>query len=265
MPNDTTTPPQAGDTGLLTRALDKHFLACAAAAAAGAGGVLVPAGEAAAEIRYSGVRDIEIDPTNDVGLYIDVDSLITNTSNAGDWDLNLFSRRPTEANPNQGHSAVLNTPDAPDNRPSAPVGVIGAPPGGVGSYAYVSRLGAGVAVNGSSNFVEPPSSTYPYSILAYRTVDGYNGPFAQWNGGVTDGFVGFRFTAEDGEARFGWARLSVADDDAGFTMTLHDFAWEDQPGVGITTGAIPEPAAGLALAVLALGAAGVRPPRKPQT
>jgi hypothetical protein len=46
-----------------------------------------------------------------------------------------------------------------------------------------------------------------------------------------------------------------------YRMTLRDFAWETDVDTPIATGAgIPEPAA-VALAVLALGAVGIRPRR----
>jgi hypothetical protein len=118
-------------------------------------------------------------------------------------------------------------------------------------------------VGPSSNFVNLPTA-YPYGILAYRSGAGQYDQ-SMWNGGVTDGFVGVRFTGADNMTHFGWVRLNIDPFTSAtpYRITLRDFAWETTPNTAIETGAgIPEPTtAAIALGLLALGAAGIRPRR----
>ncbi len=232
----------------LAKTLDKHFLACAAAATATVVGVGAVE-QAEAVVQYSGLLDLAV-PVTIEGLYIDINQNQTGAPGAAvpGWDINLFNSNSTTT---QKRAALSFSPTA---RPSRPVSFTG--PNG---YAYVSKLGGGVTVGPASNFATPPA-TYNYHILAYRSGTGaYDA--SQWNGGVTDGFMGVRFTSSDNQIHFGWIRLNVAPATAGYAMTLRDFAWETEAGVPIATGAgIPEPAC-IALGVLALGAVGIRPRR----
>ncbi len=239
----------------LGQALDRHFLACAAVATAG---FAAAAGSADAAVQYSGLLDIAIDPSTPYGVYLDVNNLSTAVDSdlLPGWDLNIYN-----VNQPSGRKIVRNlTPDkagAP-TRFAAPVGQQSAN----GQYSYISKLGAGVTVGSASTFITPVG--VPYSGFAYRDpTNGYDQ--TMWNGGVTDGFMGFKFTDDAGQNHFGWARLNItpfSSGPEGYNVTLRDFAFESTPNASIATGAgIPEPS-GLALAVLALGAAGIRPKRK---
>lgn len=247
----------ARETGSsLGQSLDRHFLACAAAATAG---LVATSGSADAAIRYSGLLDLQPDHTTPTGVYADVDSLIGQipASDPPTWHLNIYNFTFTS-----GSKAVrLLTPDnqttADPSRNTDPIGFIGS-----GGYSYVSKLVAGASIGAGSAFIE--ATQVPYSYLAFNSVtSGYD--VSPWNGGATDGYMGFQFTSE-GNTHYGWARLNIQrfdDPSRPFGITLRDFAYEDVAGQSIEAGAVPEPA-GLALAVLALGAAGIRPSRKPQ-
>ena len=240
----------------IAKLLDKHFLACAAAATTAV--FATPGNTADAAVVYSGLLDIAISPATSYGIYVDVNNLSTAVlaSSVPGWDLNIYN-----TNLPSGRKIVRNlTPDkfgAPE-RFAAPVGVQSTN----GNYSYISKLGAGVTVGTASTFVTPV--TVNYSGFAYHDpVNGYDN--TKWNGGVTDGFMGFKFTDDAGQNHFGWARLNItpfSSDSTGYNITLRDFAFESTVNAPIVTGAgIPEPAGLAALGVLALGAAGIRPRR----
>jgi len=248
------------DSSSLGQSLDRHFLACAAAATAG---VVAASNSSEAAVIYSGLRDTQVNHATPTGIYIDVDTLLSGapSSAAPEWHLNIYN-----FTFQSGSKAVrLLTPDnlaTPDtNRNTDPVGFIG-----TGGYSYVSKLLAGTIIGSGSTFVEStPAPGTPYSYFAFNSVTtGYD--VSPWNGGATNGFMGFQFTS-NGNTHYGWARLNIekfSDPTRPFGITLRDFAYEDVAGQPITAGAgIPEPA-GLALAVLALGAVGIRPTRKPE-
>jgi hypothetical protein len=240
-------------------ALDRHFLACAAAATAG---VVAASNGVEAAVIYSGLLDTQVNHATPTGIYIDVDSLISGAPSSAvpGWHMNIYN-----ATFQSGSKAVrLLTPDnlaSPDvTRNTDPVGFLG-----TGGYSYVSKLVAGTSIGSGSSFVEStPAPGTPYSYFAFNSVTtGYD--VSPWNGGATNGFMGFQFTS-GGSTHYGWARLNIekfSDPSRPFGVTLRDFAYEDVAGQAITAGAgIPEPA-GLALAMLALGAVGIRPTRKP--
>lgn len=73
-----------------------------------------------------------------------------------------------------------------------------------------------------------------------------------------DNLIGFAFDPGDG-VRYGWARLTLAADFFNSAVTIHEWAFEDEPGDSIHVGSVPAPPAALsALTLLGLGAAGVR-------
>ncbi|WP_428937860.1 hypothetical protein [Fontivita pretiosa] len=248
--------------GSLQKRVDRHLLACAAATALSAAGE-----QAQAAIQYSGLLDLPVDATRSSGIYIDVDGLLTDRPPPSNpqqgtilsaWDLNIFNVNFSDPQ-EQGKGVFLYTPAA---RPAAAMGN----KSGDGAYAYVSRLGAGVTVGPAGPFISPPPPTgfaYPFFTYSDATPpDQYPLPGVQWSGGVTNGFMGFRFTAADNQTHFGWARLNIGTRAQNHQIVLRDFAWETSPNTPIATGAIPEPSLATALGFLALGAAGIRPTRR---
>ena len=123
---------------------------------------------------------------------------------------------------------------------------IGISPGIGGGFAsagagMVTNFSKGDLIDSASNFSAFRSTTtfYSYSYLNYSAPDIYTSPdFGP------DSFIGFR-TADD---RYGW--LEVTWDSNTYIFQILGGAIEDQPGVGIQAGAIPEPST----AVLSLGA-----------
>lgn len=70
-----------------------------------------------------------------------------------------------------------------------------------------------------------------------------------------NGYMGLAFQI-DGSTHYGWARMGVGF--SGLTMTLHDWAYETTPGVGLEVGVIPEPTTFVLLLVGSLGLAFIR-------
>src|SRR5690348_6570276 len=75
----------------LAKRLDRHFLACAAAATAGVTGLAVSESQGA--VVYSGVLNNAIDPTSPAGAYIQVSNFNIQTTAAANpgWNLNVFN------------------------------------------------------------------------------------------------------------------------------------------------------------------------------
>jgi hypothetical protein len=237
--------------------LDKHFVACAAAAAVvGAFGTE----NADAAVQYSGPQNIAVNPLTPAGIYINVDGFTSGVvgSTVAGWDMNIFNINFTSG----GKGVFLYTTTA---RPFRAIGTNGGlylPPGG---YGYVSKLGAGAAIGPAGPFIAPTPSGFPYPFFVYSDPSGaYPLPGGtNWAGGVTGGFMGFRFTAADNQLHFGWARLNIGTRAQNHAITVVDWAWEDQVNTPIAAGAgIPEPTTACALGLLALGAVGIRPSRK---
>ena len=80
---------ESKDSSIKSR-LDKHFVACAAVAAAG---VAASSGDAQAAIQYSGVLNLAVNPASAAGIYINVGAFHVNTTAAADpaWNINLFN------------------------------------------------------------------------------------------------------------------------------------------------------------------------------
>lgn len=91
----------------------------------------------------------------------------------------------------------------------------------------VDRLGSGQSVN--------PGDIYTSDFTIMASVDSY---VNLWDGLGRD-FIGVRFNNEAGDIFYGYVDVTVNPD---YTATLHGFAYENSPGVGIVTGAVPEPA-----------------------
>ena len=70
-----------------------------------------------------------------------------------------------------------------------------------------------------------------------RLLDDTTVSFGSW-AGIDSGYMGLEFDIS-GQTHYGWARITSVYDSP--TVTIHDWAYETQPGVGIAAGAIPEP------------------------
>ena len=80
------------------------------------------------------------------------------------------------------------------------------------------------------------------------------GPWA----GMT-GYMGLQFDADDG-THFGWVHMTAYDEFPG--MTIHSWAYESTPGVGIIAGAVPEPSSAILTVIGGLAAWNLRRCRK---
>lgn len=211
------------DMSKISKRLDAHFVACAAAAgAAVVGGVQ----KADAAIVHSGTVNLAIASTTN-GLYLNVVTGAINEpgntagSTVPGWDVNPWS------------SSTLNY--------FSP----GAPAGG----AYVQRTGGGATANLAPNTVIGPASVFGSSGA---NIAG-NEPHVL---NSADNIVGFRFQNEaNGNAtHYGWFRVSLSTALNAQPRVMVEYAYNDVAGEPIGAGQIPAPGS---LALLALGAVGV--------
>ncbi len=105
-------------------------------------------------------------------------------------------------------------------------------------------------------------------ILASFTANYSNALLSNFNGRLINDKtihfkLGFRFIGSDSQTHYGWANMTM---DASFhatTLSVDNWAYEDEPNTAIIVGQIPEPGAVAGgLGALALGAAGLRRWRK---
>ena len=104
--------------------------------------------------------------------------------------------------------------------PYSPGRVVGFNDAGV---EYITALSSGATIDSTAL----ASSNY-YGALSYGSVY----PQAQFTS-ATDAFIGLAFPANS-NLLYAWVRVSV--DNAAGTLYIKDWAFEDQPGVGITAG-----------------------------
>ncbi len=198
--------------------LDRHFVACsAAAAAATVGGVAQQSAEAT--IIYSGVVNLNV-PSTVAGLYLNVVTGVNSSSPAAvpGWDVNPW---------NATGLGLFS--------PAAPAGgayVVTAP-------NFGANLAPGTLISGASLFGSGSSANN-----------------AQWNLNSSNNLVGFRFQneANANQIHYGWMRISLSTTAGSQPRTIVEYAYEDVAGVGINAGAVPTPGT---LALLGLGAAGL--------
>ena len=140
------------------------------------------------------------------------------------------------------------------NQVGSAVGVIGQT---IDSYPYADRLAAGALIDGSSGFLVLTQQAANPASMAFG--QGY--PNSQWAfAGSNSGYLGVRFNIGSAE-HFAWMRLTVEPESSATprAITVHEWAFEDAPGIGIETGAVPEPSA---LGLLALGSVGLSARRR---
>lgn len=200
--------------------LDRHFVACSAAAAAASVGAVSTADAA---IVYSGVVNINI-PSTTSGIYLNVVTGASGTA-AGTpgWDVNPWS------------SSALNM-----FSPSTPATSFGHVT--TGTATQYDNLASGVLISGASTFSNTGTATI--------------NPATPLNLSSSNNLVGFRFQNEaNGNAvHYGWMRISLSATAQGQPRAIVEYAYEDVAGAGITAGTVPAPGS---LALLALGAAGL--------
>lgn len=134
------------------------------------------------------------------------------------------------------------------------VGVIGTT---VGNYPYAGRLAAGALIDGSAGFLVVTQAAGNAASMAFGP--GYAN--SQWAfAGSNSGYLGVRFNIGTAE-HFAWMRLTVEPQTSANprAITVHEWAYETVPGVGIEAGAVPEPSA---LGLLALGSVGLAARRR---
>ena len=96
-----------------------------------------------------------------------------------------------------------------------------------------------------------------YSVRSSGFYSIYSGTYGAWNQGQR-GFLLFQFFAPGGN-HFGYFDISIAAN--GQSMQIHGWSFNDTPGGGVSTIALPAPGA-VGLAALAFGAAGIRRQRR---
>lgn len=190
-------------------------------------GVLLGAtsGDLAAQIYHSGPRNIAI-PADFDGVYLDLDTGTSSTTEFSGWDINPFF----------GGYAIANSAGF------QPVRLTTANDSLVVNLAYGTIIGSGSTYASTEAGSEGHLGTNPGQFVA-----------------STDGYLGFRFTPSGGGGPYyGWMRLSLTVNTSG--ALIRDWGY-DTTGAPIAAGAtpVPEPATYACATVMALaGFAGIR-------
>ena len=206
----------------LKNRLDAHFVACAAAACAGAGAVST----ADAAIVYSGPVNIVI-PDNIDGIYMNIVTGANNpvAASVPGWDINPYSASAAGTSFNLWGPTVNTWFSTTGNVPAGS-GFILAPGTSIGGAAAAFYRPGGTAAPGTAGITLNSSN----NLLGFRFAHEGNG------GQIHHGWMRVQFGANPGDRR------------------IVEYAYEDVAGVSINAGAIPAPGS---LALLALGAIGV--------
>ena len=113
----------------------------------------------------------------------------------------------------------------------------------------IDRLPAGISLNNTLDWGVGNSqmATFASSSTSYKTFDGVTstggantskqGP---WASDALNKFIGVKFKIE-GSWHFGWIRASVTLESNNSKIVIHDWAYEDEAGVSITTGQTETP------------------------
>lgn len=124
-------------------------------------------------------------------------------------------------------------------------------PAGPNNLVYVTALTQGATIDSGT------VSGFAAGSMAYQLPGSpptNQNPNAQFDA-TTGAFIGLAFPIGGSlpeNLHFGWVRVNT--DILTGSMTIVDWAYQSQPGVGITAGAVPEP---FSLGLLAAGAAGL--------
>ena len=125
-------------------------------------------------------------------------------------------------------------------------------PGQSGIVSLLSYANTGFPVTPSGTMIDGTyATTYPAMLAGrgYMYEDGNGDVAGDWsNTATTDAYVGIELSLTSGTS-YGW--LHFNDNPTAQSLTLVDWAYESSPGVGIETGAVPEPSS------LALGGIGI--------
>ncbi len=114
---------------------------------------------------------------------------------------------------------------------------------------YVDRLPAGITLNntldwGVGNSVmaifESSSTSYRSYYGATSTGDSNTSKRGPWDSEALNKYIGVKFEI-DGSWHFGWIRASVTLGAYNSKIVIHDWAYEDEAGVSITTGTTETP------------------------
>ncbi len=191
--------------------------------------IVVVAPHTRAAVVYFADQDIPI-PTDFAGVSVDLETGAVSNSLDGlaDGDANFFF----------GGAELSNDADEGAASPSwQPVRTAN------GNTDPADALTFGATVDGSS--------TYASGFGSSGDVTTHFPPFTAGQ----QGYLGFSMIPNGGGAEvFGWMLVTLQTEASGLEGTIHSWAYESQPGVAITVGAIPEPGA----AILALlGATGL--------
>jgi hypothetical protein len=112
-----------------------------------------------------------------------------------------------------------------------------------------ARLSSGVAVSAS---VPASQSGWQHAESTQNT---NNDLHYDWHPG-DQGYLGIRFNNGAGDYNYGWVDVTMNADES---VTINRWALDDVAGTpAITPGAVPEPGTGALLALLAMGATGLR-------
>ncbi len=179
-----------------------------------AGAAATAAGAAHGAVQYSGVQNLDIPQFTATNLNLD-----------GDASNDILLKNYVFGGNYQG--ATVNY---------FPGKVVGFTTG----LSYATALAAGTTIDAAATAGGPFAVSLGYA----------NNPDSQFDN-ANGAFIGLEFPINN-VSHFGWVRVTI--DNAAGTFVINDWAYEDEPGVGLEAGETPEPSS---LALLAAGALGL--------